>query len=391
MKIVNLLTPALLFMLLACDIADNQADPAASFSKIYDDERFEIEYYPLSIIQTSDDGYLILSEVKNDISSFTSAYVLKLSPEGEVEQATLMPDPIGLPVGEWSVINDRYYFVGMNTTTLLAQLIAVEVDGTVGEPQTIGTTYPLAAKQDGNNILLLSFDNQDANSVLSMVSSDGTITQQAEYTIGAGVDVEKPIIDHLTRNGPKIPFAVGNSDNGYYFNGLFNYTFSMVFTNFGDDPTGVCQGQLSLGGISAVHRLNGNNYAVSRYNFGASYINPIVQINSNAVTSSVDLGGNTFPEIESEAVVAIRENTDLGVVVYGTQTNSRRIVLYGYASDNGEITGTQYLGAGNPYLFIDFTFTNDGGIAILSQVALEGRFPRIAIFKRDKNFLLNLK
>jgi hypothetical protein len=382
-----------LVSLFSCDISNNEADPAATFAKIYDDQRFEQEYYPLSIIQSSDDGFLILSELKNDNSLFTSVYVLKTDAAGNIEQATVLPAPNGLPVPGWSVINGQYYFVCMNTSSFLAQVVAVDPDGSVGTPQVInGITYPLVSAPDGNSILLLSYNNLDGNSVLSQVGTDGSISRLAQYSIGAGVDVEKPIIDHLTRNGPKLPFSVGRSGGStYYFNGLYNYTFSMVFTSFGDDPTGVCQGQLSLGGISAVHSLGGNNYAIARYNFGANFINPAVQISANALSSSVDLGGNTFPEIETDAIVAIREHEESQNLIYGTHTNSRRLVLYGYTAEDGSITGTQYLGAGNPYLFADFTFTSDGGIAILSQVALEGRFPRIALFKRDAGFVKKLK
>lgn len=376
----------------SCDIANNDFDPALTFTKIYDDERFEQEYYPLSIIQSSDDGYLVLSEVKNDNSLFTSVYVLKIDPQGEVEQATLLPEPNGLPVPGWSEINGQFFFICMNTSSLAAQVVPVDPDGTVGDPQNVnGATYPLVSAQDGTSILLLSFNNQDANSVLSIVGTDGAITQQVQYTIGAGVDVEKPIIDHLTRNGDKLPFSVGKSAGStYFFNGFYNYTFSMVFSDFRDSPTGVCQGQLSLGGISAAHYLTGNTYAVARYNFGANYLNPTAQISSTETSSSVDLGGNTFPEIESDARVAIRQDETSQGLIYGTHTNSRRLVLYGYSADDGSISGTEYLGAGNPYLFADFTFTSDGGVVILSQVALEGRFPRIAVFKRDQTFVQRL-
>ena len=49
----------------------------------------------------------------------------------------------------------------------------------------------------------------------------------------------------------------------YFFNGFFNYTFSLVFTDItSDDPIGVVQGQQDDGGFSAVTPLSGNKFAI---------------------------------------------------------------------------------------------------------------------------------
>ena len=385
-----LLIPLLLGLTLSCDIADNNIDTTNTFVKIYDDSRFEEEYFPVDVIQTADNGYLILSEKKNDQSLFTSVFVLKVDEKGEVVSSIDLPEPSSLPVKGWSKIDDRYYFVCMNANTLSAQLIAVDDDGTVADPVVInGLTYPLATKVDGQNIAVLSYDNQDTESVISVVATNGQITQQASYSIGAGVDVEKPIIDHLTRNGRQLPFQVGNTGGSYYFNGFYNYTFSLVFTNFGGSPIGVCQGQLSAGGISAISSLGGSNFGISRFNFDANFLNPLATIPTNSTTSSTDLGGNTFPEIEVDTEVDILQIEDNSSLIFGSNTQAKKLVLYGF-DDSGKALGTRYIGTDNPYTFAAFTTTSDGGLAILARTALEGRFPRIALFKRDAGFLNSL-
>ena len=179
-----LLIPLLLGLTLSCDIADNNIDTTNTFVKIYDDSRFEEEYFPVDVIQTADNGYLILSEKKNDQSLFTSVFVLKVDEKGEVVSSIDLPEPSSLPVKGWSKIDDRYYFVCMNANTLSAQLIAVDDDGTVADPVVInGLTYPLATKVDGQNIAVLSYDNQDTESVISVVATNGQITQQASYSM----------------------------------------------------------------------------------------------------------------------------------------------------------------------------------------------------------------
>jgi hypothetical protein len=376
-------------LLSACDISRNNIEPTGSFVKIYDDNRFEEEYYPLDLIQTKDDGFLILSEKRDVQSLFTKVYILKTDAEGNLVNQTEMQSPYANAVNGWSMIGDTYYFVCMNGTTLQANLVAVDEGGNPSNPVPIGAvTYPLVSEKDGNNLVLLSYDNANGESIISLVSTDGVVTQQAGYNIGAGVDVEKPIIDHLTRNGDELPFSVGKMANGqYFFNGFYNYTFSVVFTNFGPEPVGVSQGQLSSGGISAITSLGNSVFAIARFNFGDNYLNPLANIPTNDITSSTDLGGNTFPEIESGARVKLL-NTEQGAkLLYATSTISKQIVIYGFDQSTGNILGTEYLGSSNPYSLAAFTLTSDGGIAILSKTALEGRFQRIALFKRDAKYL----
>ncbi len=379
----------LLFFVLSCDISKNDVLPTNTFTKIYDDDRFEQEYYPLDIIQTLDEGFLILSELKNDQSLFTSVYVFKADALGTIVSKTLINSPYAMPVNGWQKVGERYYFVCMNENSLTAQLIPVTEEGTVEDAIPLnGITYPLAVNSNGTQFTVLSYNNVAGESVISSVSTNGQITQQIGYTIGAGVDVDKPIIDHLTRNGDLLPFRVGQTAEGlYYFNGFYNYTFSLVFTNFGDNPTGVCQGQLSQGGISEVASLGNNVFGIARFNFGANYLAPLATIATNSITSSTDLPGNTFPEIENKSRVKLLNTGTDGKWLYATTTQAKQVVLYGFNQASGTILGTGYLGSGNPYTLAAITTTTDGGIAVLAQTSLEGRFPRMAIFKRDKEFL----
>ncbi len=379
----------LLLVAVSCDISKNDVVPTNTFTKIYDDDRFEQEYYPLDIIQTTDEGFLILSELKNDQSLFTTVLVVKTDAMGAIISSTQMASPYVMPVNGWQKIGESYYFVCMNENSTTAQLVAVSEEGILADPVPLnGITYPLAVNSDGTQFTILSYDNGNAESVISVAATTGQINQQKGYTIGAGVDVEKPIIDHLTRNGDILPFHVGLTKEGLsYFNGFYNYTFSLVFTSFGDDPTGVCQGQLSQGGISEVASLGNNIFGIARFNFGNNYIAPLANIPTNSTTSSTDLAGNTFPEIENKSKVKLLDVGTEGKWLYATTTQANQIVLYAFNQTGGTILGTSYLGSGNPYTLASVITTLDGGIAVLAQTSLEGRFRRIAIFKRDKQFL----
>jgi hypothetical protein len=116
----------------------------------------------------------------------------------------------------------------------------------------------------------------------------------------------------------------------------------------------------------------------------------LADIPTSDVTSSTDLGGNIFPEIETTARVKLLNVEGVSKWIYATNTVSKQIVLYGFDQATNNIVGTEYLGTSTPYTFASFTLTKDGGIAILAKTALEGRFQRIVLFKRDANYLNGL-
>ncbi|MFZ6010952.1 MAG: hypothetical protein ACOYXT_11465, partial [Bacteroidota bacterium] len=176
----------------------------------------------------------------------------------------------------------------------------------------------------------------------------------------------------------------------YYFNGFHNYTFSLVFTDLNnDDPVGVVQGQQDDGGFSALFPLGGGKFAASRFNFGDNYLLPNVNLSTNTVTSSVDLGGNSLPELVSNAPVKIiRVQVDSKTaILYGSNTKSGQIGLLFYDEATGTFKSSRYLGFSNPFEIASVTQTSDGGLAVCGTTYLAGRFPRISLFKISKGEL----
>jgi hypothetical protein len=288
------------------------------------------------------------------------------------------------PVGPLLESGGNYYFFAMNAVGLQTQLFQLDASGTVSDPINVGAAYPAAAAQDGTNFILLSYDNLNKQSVVSLITPTGSISQSQGFTIGAGDAVEEPIIEHFLRTGRQLPFLVGKVGGQYYFNGFYNYTLSLVFTNLADDePEGVVQGQQDDGGISQAVPLDGAAFALARFNFGDNYILPKSTLNTNGVSSSVDLGGNSFPELIANAPVKILRTT-LGTtkrVLYGSNTKSSQIGLFGYDETTGDFTGSKYLGFSNPFELSSFIATSDGGLAVCGTTYMAGRFPRVCIFK----------
>lgn len=368
-----------------------------SFTKIFDNNLYSTNYFPIDMAQTEDGGYLVLGGRKLADSNFTGIYLMKADKNGDFVKETLVDDNFVNPIARLTLINNVYYFFCMDPLTLQAQLVQTDADLTnVNITPTTGELYyPSAMRPDGNNFILLSYNPISKQSVVAIVNLSGSVTQSKAFSIGAGDQVEEPIINHFLRTGRQYPFEVGRIPGGlYYFNGFYNYTFSLVFTDLNqDNPVGVVQGIQDDGGFSAIEPLTATKFATARFNFGDNYLIPNSELNTTGISSSVDLGGYTFPELESNAVVKILPtviNTK-NVLVYSSNTRSKQIGLYFYDESTGTFLSSEYVGFTNPFEVAKVIHTDDGGLAVCGTTYLAGRFPRICLVKIDATNLTGIE
>jgi hypothetical protein len=373
----------------------NDPDPAADkaqFARIYDNVKFNSSYFPIDIKQTTDGGFLVLGGRRLSTSPFVGVYVMKLDELGKFVSDIEVDDNLVNPVGPLLEANSKYYFFCMTTVGYQTQLQEVEPSGAIANKINIGGSYPTAAAVDNANFLLLNYDIANKKSVVSIIAPNGNIVKSKGFSVGAGGDeIDGVITDHFLRAGRQLPFQVGKSGNGqYFFNGFYNYTLSLVFTDLNaDNPSGVAQGQRDQGGFSQVLPLEGTSFAASRFNFGDNYILPKLTISSSGVSSVTNLGGNSFPELVSNAPVRILKATVSGkeVLVYASNTRSKQIALFFFDKTSGEFAGSHYLGFSNPFEVTNLVTTNDEGLAVCGTSYVAGRFPRICLFKLSKETL----
>ena len=374
----------------------NEGDPAldkSNFVRIYNSNRYNTSYLPIDMQQTPDGGYLVLWSRNIEESKFKGVYVMKLYEFGAFVSEQLVDEQYVNPIGRLLPLNDSYFFFCMTELGVSTQLVELSSVGEIVQILDIGGTYPAAAAQDGANFILLSYDNAAKESVVSIVSPAGSTLQSATFSVGAGDAVEEPIINHFLETGRKFPFQVGKTTGGqYFFNGFYNYTFSLVFTDLSGGGLGVVQGQQDDGGISQLMQLSGNTYAAARFNFGDNYFLPNASFNTSGISSSTDLGGFTLPELVSNAPVKIVVATvkEKEVIIYASNTRSGQIGLYVYELSTGEFLGSRYLGFSNPYEINCIINTSDEGLAIGATTYATGRFPRITLFKLSKEELAKI-
>ena len=374
----------------SCDIADNEVEPGMSFTQIYDDRSSTTEYDPLSLVQTEDGGYLALAA-----TNAWNGYLLKTDSDGQFIWEIHVDEAYVNPLETIIQADDQYYIVCMNEVTLAATILHVDLAAQTATPilEVNEVQYPLAVSQTADQtLLMLGYHQESRSSTLHAFNATfgdtltTTLTANWSKRYAVEEDIEEEIVEHISRTGRRLPFMVGASADGqsYYFNGFANYTLGLNFVNpQNGDLLGTMNGFRDGAFVNAAHPLQGNQYALARSNFGVNALLPLVEVDPGAVASSSELPANDFPEIDSDARIVVHEivHQTQPMILFATHTKKRQLIFYAYDKVNGTLLGTQYLGQTNPYQVGDFVMTEDGGLAVLAETFLAGRFSRPCLFK----------
>ncbi len=391
-SITAVLIVCLCILSVSCSEKSDATLDQDNFTSIFDNNQFSVSIFPIDVKQTADGGYLVLGERRLQNSNFRGIYLMKADKFGKFVNALEVDEQYVNPVPDLMLSGDQFYFFCMDGLNLQSHLVSVTQDTVAATitPVNGGLTYPSAASLEDNNFLLLSYDHSQKLTVVSRINTSAEVMgQPAGFSIGAGDEVEEPIINHFIRTGKRFPFQIGKVSGGiYFFNGFENYTFSLVFTNL-DAILGVVQGQQDDGGLSAIYPLGGDKFAAARFNFGDNYFLPNVNLSTNAPSIGVDLGGNTLPELVSNAPVKIlrAQVSNKPVLIFASDTKSKQIGLYFYDEATGEFMSSRYLGFSNPFEVANIIQTADNGLLVCGTTYLAGRFPRICLIKLSEDEL----
>lgn len=380
----KLLIPFICILLFSC--SDEEVSLTESFVKIYDDSNADVSYHPVDAVETID-GYIILSATELASTDFRGVQLIKVDEKGDFEREQELSDYV-VPIGNLYLnpSDSNTYFFAMDPTSLNAVLIGVNPQLQIEVEDVIsGINYPLASSiTSTGNFLLLSYDNVSLETEITEISLDGSIVGGNSYSIGPGSDVEVEIVNHyLNANGRPLPFFCGEvSPGNYYFNSFYNYSFSLVFTDFSDAPSGVVQGQSSNAGIRAAMPLTGSDFAVAGFQFGDNYQLSSTTLSTSGITSSADLYPGNMAELKPYSpsqIIPYSGTREL--TIFGSETKGRQILLNFYDSSSGEIAGIHRVGYLNPFSFSSVKVTSDNSLLVLGTTFVAGRFERIVLAK----------
>jgi hypothetical protein len=392
-KISKIILPVLVLVALFAACKKNDISPENIFTKIYSDPNSDISYYPLDIAEASSGYYILAGTAADTARTWLNTYISRVDAEGEMVWSAQIEAPYVNPIANLIELNGAFYIFCMDEISLSTHILQVDDGGqTASHVATLNEAiYPLAvSKTPDNNILLLSYDRDSRSSRLSKIDASFTIQWQKDFRVNE--DAEGLLVDHLIKTGRNIPFFTGTVGSGgqYFVNALYNYTLSLIFVDASNgDRTGVVQGYRYDGGAGCLLSLSGNDFALGRYVFSEHFIMPTVSLDMNSITNMDDLGGAYLAEIAPEAETKVKQMTVAGkdAIVFATNTNSNQVVIYAYDMATNELILKKYLGFANPVTVGAFLQTSDGGIGILVQTKVTGRFKRIGFYKIPKEHI----
>jgi len=366
--------------------SDEEPSLTDSFFKIYDNSNFDVNYDPIDVVAITD-GYIILTGTEQDDSDFDGIELIRVDAEGNfVASDESSFNDYEAPIGDmyFDGSDSSIYFFAKNAATTDGVLISINPSLQVQSATLLGgLNYPLAASStSGGNLLMQSYDPVNLQTEISEISLAGGFLGGNQYSIGPGEDVEQDVISHfLETNVNPFPFFCGEASPGnYYFNGFYNYSFSLVFTDFGANPTSVVSGQGINAGIRSLMPLSGGNFAVAGFQFDDNY-----QLSSNPLSAGNvgDLYPGNMAEIRPYTTSRIVNYAGTGTsyTVFASETKGNQIVLHFYNDSTREIDGVHYIGFLNRFNLASVKVTEDESILVLGTTFVASRFERVFLNK----------
>ncbi|GAA5025849.1 hypothetical protein GCM10011506_10830 [Marivirga lumbricoides] len=392
---MRILVSLFLTILLFSSCSEEEFNPESAFLQIYDDNNYNVAYKPVGL-GASDSNYFMLAERNLDVSNFSGINLVVADLEGTFKNEIQLEDRFVAPTKGLLKVGNVHYFFCMDRNTLRPHLGIIPASGETVEfiSLNVSASYPLAASlSNDNKLILLSYNPEGQTSVLSDIDVQGTVVKQVQYSIGPGNDVLSAVVNHFTKRSERLPFFCGQAPSGtYYFNGFFNYTLSLVFTTFGDEPTGVVQGQALNAGMQSLLPVGGNDFAFMGFQFSDHFISGKTTLSSTEISSSVNYFSRNIPEIAEKAnsKIVSYSTTESDMVIFASETEGRQVVLYFYDTFTGSLINTYYIGTLNPFTFSDIMVFEDGSIAVMGTTYLAGRFERIYLTKISREQVLEI-
>ena len=384
----------LMLAISGCEINQKDLKPEDEFVKIYNDPDEQLAYYPLSLVQTNDRGFIILAAIKYDssLSEYPTAAIIRTNATGEV-QNTVKTSWLA-PVPRITQVDGNVSFIAMDSQSKASMISVNSTDGEIAGNTSLDLTMPLYSLTDEQNrIVVLGYNYVSRASIVALLSSTGSLINRTELNVNT--DLISQIQTHMNKTGSELPFFIGEwqneTESGYFVNCLANYTLRTVFFNTSLATTG---GDIysfqARDALSSLINISGNNYAFTRYYGSQNYISSNVEVNPNSSQNFNELTQNKLDELVPSAKVVSRKvlfnNNEY--MLFASSTNSNSIVVYQYSVDNPEeLLHTEYFDFENKIEISDMIQDSfDDGIVVLGKIYLTGRFQRpiVVKFKKDE-------
>ena len=376
-----------LLVLSGCEISQDEIMPEDGFVKIYNHPEETLAFFPESVVELPDGGYLILSAVKDEDADIEYPYtsLIRTSSSGELTWS-MYYDWLA-PTSRLILQNGSVGFVAMNQQ-FDAYVVSIDMgSGQETNQHDLELTMPLYSYTDqAGNLVVLGYDFVTSSSWISRYNSSFQLERSTELPVNT--DLEYLVQRHLNKTGQDYPFFIGAYSNasgtGYFVNCFYNYTLRTVFLDGSSlSATGDIYSFQTEEGISSLVHKSGNLFGITSYYEGNNYIMPGAQIDVLSSGNIKDLPAEPLYELTYRAPVmsGILSTDQEKYTLYISQTNDNSLVCYQYALESDSLILTHVRAFDEGVEVRDFIQTADKGIAVLAGIFTLGKYRRPLLYK----------
>jgi hypothetical protein len=381
---------AIILLVSACGINQKEIKPEDSFRKIYNHPDEKLSFFPESVVELDQGGYLFISSIKDEQSEIEYPYthVVRTNATGEVVW-TQDYDWLA-PASNLIRAGTSVGFVAMDPQLNAFALLLDPSSGEITSSHDLEMTAPLFAYNDASgDLVVLGFDFISRSSWISRFNSN--LDLQRSSKLPANKDLQLPIQRHLNKTGEQYPFFIGEFRNeggdGYYVSCFYEYNLVTAFVDRSSlNLTGEVFSFQTVEAISSVIHKSGNLFGLTGYYEGNNYIVPMSELDVNSIQNVKDLESQQLYELTFQApVVTTTLSSDgLSYSLFASQTNDNATVVYQYASETDSLLGSHYTYFDQRVEVSDLIATSDGGTAVLAGIHILGKYKRPVLIKEAR-------
>jgi hypothetical protein len=381
----------------SCDISQKETKEADLFFKVYNSENVNLHFYPVDVIQTADNGYLILSSIKNDTlydgNDYPYTNLIKTDELGAFEWTLDIPGALS-PVHSMFAINNNVGFVAMNAAF---EARVYQLDPTnsasISSQSFDNIRFPVSSYQDSNgDLIVVSEFNGNTNVYKLDNAASSVVASSSTMQIGSA-SKRNTILNHSNKTGREIPFFISefsttDINRGYAISLYENETLRTMF--FGQDLGTLGNKYVfqDFEFISTFTQKNDSSFAFVITQEGRSMLHGHESVDLSSIESYQDLnGGEVLREVADyypnfKYLNYILGNTERNFIA--SNTNGNDLILFQLSDTSATIAKKQLISFDDEIELRSIIQTKDGGIMVLAKYFLNGKYARPAIRKIAK-------
>ena len=370
-----------------CEINQNEITPEDGFLKIYNHPEESLSFFPESIVELPDGGYIYIAAVKDENDDIEYPYATLVRTSGSGELTWTMDYDWLAPTSKLILQNGSVAFVAMDQQF---DAFVVSIDpgnGMETAQQALDMTMPLYSFTDEEgNLVVLGYDFVTSSSWISKYNSNFQLQRSKELPVNT--DLEYLVQRHMNKTGQDYPFFIGTYNNssgaGYFVNCFYNYTLRTVFLDGSSlEATGDIYSFQTEEGISSIIQKTGTLFGLTSYYEGNNYIMAGAEIDVLSSGNIKDIPAEPLYELTYRApVMAGSLNTgSQQFALFISQTNDNSLVIYQYNLESDSLVNTISRAFEERVEVRDFIQTADQGIAILADIYILGKYKRPLVLK----------